>query len=82
MSTVFSGCQILGGPSGIHFTYVRDGRPSGEAYIEMNTQADVAEALKKDQQNLGKRYIEGKKGGIKLFLSTCRVCTCVLHGCL
>ncbi len=25
-------CDIVGGKIGIHFTYVRDGRPSGEAY--------------------------------------------------
>ena len=55
----YLGCSIKEGPEGIHFTYVRDGRPSGEAYIEMSSQQDMDLALKKDQLNLGKRYIEG-----------------------
>ena len=37
----------------------REGRPSGEAYIEMATEEDVEKALKKDRQNMGKRYVEG-----------------------
>jgi len=43
----------------IHFTFTRDGRPSGEAYIELATEGDVAVALSKNQQHMGKRYIEG-----------------------
>ena len=35
------------------------GRPSGEAYIELVTQEDVAKALKKDREHMGHRYIEG-----------------------
>ncbi len=38
----------------------REGRPSGEAYVEMATDDDVERALKKDRQNMGKRYVEGK----------------------
>jgi len=55
-----SDCGIIGGTNGVHFTYVRDGRPSGEAYIELATEDDLELALAKDKQNLGKRYIEGK----------------------
>ena len=51
--------NIVDGKLGIHFTYVRDGRPSGEAYIELESEEDVQEALKRDKQNMGKRYIEG-----------------------
>lgn len=36
------------------------GRPSGEAYIELDTSDDAAKALKKDRQHMGHRYIEGK----------------------
>ena len=54
-----SGVNIVDGKLGIHFTYVRDGRPSGEAYIELESEDDVQEALKRDKQNMGKRYIEG-----------------------
>jgi len=43
----------------IHFTFTRDGRPSGEAYIELASEQDVVIALSKNQQHMGKRYIEG-----------------------
>jgi len=43
----------------VHFTYTRDGRPSGEAYIELESEQDVQGALSKNQQHMGKRYIEG-----------------------
>lgn len=43
----------------VHFTYTRDGRPSGEAYIELESEQDVQGALGKNQQHMGKRYIEG-----------------------
>ena len=36
----------------------REGRPSGEAFVEMESDEDVANALKKDKKNMGKRYIE------------------------
>ena len=39
----------------------REGRPSGEAFVEMSTDEDVANALKKDRQNMGKRYVEGAR---------------------
>ena len=55
------GCEILGGTDGIHFTYVRDGRPSGEAYVELANSESLTHALSKDQNNLGKRYIEGNE---------------------
>ena len=51
---------MVGGKQGIHFTYVRDGRPSGEAYIELSSEEDLNKALSKDKANMGKRYIEGR----------------------
>ena len=36
----------------------REGRPSGEAFIEMESEDDVKNALKKDKERMGKRYIE------------------------
>ena len=44
----------------MHLTEVRPGRPSGECFVEVESQQDVEEALKKDKDNMGKRYIEGK----------------------
>ncbi len=58
----FSECDIVGGKGGIHFTFVRDGRPSGEAYIELASEEDLEKALTRDKQHMGKRYIEGKHG--------------------
>lgn len=52
--------NIKNGASGVHLTLSREGRPSGEAYIEMETEADVALAEKKHNQHMGRRYIEGK----------------------
>lgn len=46
--------------AGVHLTEVRPGRPSGECFVEVESQQDVEEALKKDKDNMGKRYIEGK----------------------
>ena len=49
---------ILG--ESVHLTVTREGRPSGEAYIELDTEDDLEEALKKDKENMGKRYVEGR----------------------
>lgn len=49
----------MGGLNGVHFTYVRDGRPSGEAYVEFDCEEEVNKALEKDKHHMGKRYIDG-----------------------
>lgn len=54
----FSDCNIKGGLNGIHMTLSREGRPSGSAYVEFETQEDVDKALEKDNQHIGQRYIE------------------------
>ncbi|XP_065221342.1 heterogeneous nuclear ribonucleoprotein F-like [Planococcus citri] len=51
-------CSVKGGKDGIHLTMSPLGRPSGEAYIELDTPDDAAKALKKDRQHMGHRYIE------------------------
>lgn len=38
----------------------KEGRPSGEAYIELESQEDVQAALTKDKQHMGHRYIESQ----------------------
>ena len=53
------GVNIKGGREGVHLTLSREGRPSGEAYIEVTTEEDVAAAEKKHNQHMGRRYIEG-----------------------
>jgi len=50
----FDNCNI----QQVHFCRNRDGRPSGGAFIEMDTLRDVKEGLKYDHKNMGSRYIE------------------------
>lgn len=54
----FSDCNIRDGLKGIHFTVSRSGKPSGQAFIEMETEMDVSKALEKHRQYLGPRYVE------------------------
>ena len=35
-----------------------EGRATGEAFVEPNSEADLEEAIKKDRKNMGHRYIE------------------------
>ncbi|XP_011308354.1 heterogeneous nuclear ribonucleoprotein H [Fopius arisanus] len=54
----FSDCRICHGKAGIHMTMSREGRPSGEAYIEMESEEDIEKACKRDRDHMGHRYIE------------------------
>ncbi|XP_073321399.1 G-rich sequence factor 1 [Pagrus major] len=54
----FSECSIRDGVKGIHFTVNKSGRPSGQAFIEMENEIDVSKALEKHRQYLGPRYVE------------------------
>lgn len=40
----------------MHF---KDGRPNGQAILELETEEDVSKALERHRQYLGTRYIEG-----------------------
>lgn len=60
-SYLFTDCDIVGKVSGVCFTYSKEGRPSGEAFIELKTAEDFKNALAKDRKYMGHRYIEGKK---------------------
>ncbi|GFO33139.1 heterogeneous nuclear ribonucleoprotein f [Plakobranchus ocellatus] len=51
-------CEIAGGEDGIHFTYSRDGRPSGEAFVELMSEDDVTNAVAQNNEHIGERYIE------------------------
>ena len=57
----FSDCSFKDGNDSVHLTLTREGRPSGEAYIELASQEEMDKALEKDKQHMGKRYIEGTK---------------------
>lgn len=54
----FSGCKIARGKDGVHMTTSREGRPSGEAFVEFEDIQDVEKALDKDREHIGSRYIE------------------------
>lgn len=56
-------CDIVGKVNGVCFTYSKEGRPSGEAFIELKTAEDFKNALAKDRKYMGHRYIEGKQTG-------------------
>ena len=56
----FSDCKFKDGSESVHLTLTREGRPSGEAYIELESEEDMDKAIEKDKQHMGKRYIEGK----------------------
>ncbi|XP_012605765.3 heterogeneous nuclear ribonucleoprotein F-like [Microcebus murinus] len=53
-----SDCRIRHGAAGVHFVYTREGRQSGEAFVEFESEEDVKMALKKDRESMGHRYIE------------------------
>lgn len=54
-----SECRIRDGVNGIHLTVDRQGRPSGQAFVELEHEEDVCKALEKHRQYLGPRYVEG-----------------------
>lgn len=55
----FSECRIRDGLKGIHLTIDRlTGKPSGQAFIEVEHEDDVSKALEKHRQYLGPRYVE------------------------
>ncbi|XP_030628942.1 G-rich sequence factor 1 [Chanos chanos] len=54
----FSECRIRDGLNGIHLTQHRDGRPNGQAIIELESEEDVSKALEKHRQYMGHRYVE------------------------
>ena len=43
---------------GIHLMNGANGRPSGLAYVELSTEAEQKDALAKDKQSIGGRYID------------------------
>ncbi|KAB0801900.1 hypothetical protein PPYR_04086 [Photinus pyralis] len=54
----FKECAIMGGKSGVHMTTSREGRPSGEAFVELESTEDVRRAIQRDHDHMGNRYIE------------------------
>lgn len=51
--------QIVDGEQGVHFTFSREGRPSGECFVELIDEDNVQRGLKCHNKHMGNRYIEG-----------------------
>ncbi|XP_030046496.1 G-rich sequence factor 1 [Microcaecilia unicolor] len=54
----FSDCRIRNGAQGVHFIFNRDGRLQGDAVVELETEMDVQNAIRKHRDYLGERYLE------------------------
>lgn len=59
-------CSIKNLKDGVHLTKLENGRPSGEAYIELTSKLDLERALKKNRRYMGHRYIEGNYLSVKI----------------
>uniref|UniRef100_A0A1A7YHA3 Heterogeneous nuclear ribonucleoprotein H3 (2H9) n=1 Tax=Iconisemion striatum TaxID=60296 RepID=A0A1A7YHA3_9TELE len=58
VASFFSDCDIVGKEDGVCLTYSKDGRSTGEAFMELPTAEDYKNALSKDRKYMGHRYIE------------------------
>jgi heterogeneous nuclear ribonucleoprotein F/H len=56
-----SDAKVLNGEKGIHFTYNKEGKASGEVFVELETKEDLESAMGHDKNHMGKRYIELKE---------------------
>ena len=60
MNFIVADVHVKGGSDGVHVKLTNEGRPSGEAYIEMETEEDMQKGMVMNNKNMGSRYIEGK----------------------
>ena len=51
-------CKVKNEAKGVKFTFDLDGRPSGEAFVELCTAEDVEKALAHSHEHMGRRYVE------------------------
>ena len=51
-------CKVTDSDKGIRFSFAPDGRPSGEAFVELASEEDVSKALEHNNEHMGKRYVE------------------------
>lgn len=54
----FEEVEVMKGEDGVVFTCNPDGRPTGEAYIELPTEEAQQQAMAKHKEKMGPRYIE------------------------
>lgn len=54
-------CEVVDGEKGVHLAIShRDGRPNGEAFVELASQEDLDKAFEYNKNILGHRYIESE----------------------
>ena len=51
-------CKVRNNEKGVKFTFTADGRPSGEAFVELWSAEDVEKALAHSHEHMGRRYVE------------------------
>jgi len=52
-------CNVLGGTDGVVFIMdEKRQKPSGDAYVEMESDQDISRALRQHKKNMGSRYVE------------------------
>lgn len=54
----FSGLEIRNGKTGIYIVYDSHGRMTGEGYVQFRSSDDAENALKRNREKIGHRYIE------------------------
>lgn len=54
----FCDCRIRGGVKGIHIIHNRNGRSTGQAFIELEHEEDICKALNLHRHYLGQRFVE------------------------
>ncbi|GBF88809.1 hypothetical protein Rsub_01710 [Raphidocelis subcapitata] len=58
VAAFLEGVALAEGPEAIVLTFTADGRPTGEAYVEVADEAAAAAAMAKHKERMGPRYIE------------------------
>lgn len=58
VASFFKDCNIVGDENGIHLTKDRQGRASGECFVELASEEDVDKAKAHNKESMGSRYIE------------------------
>jgi len=54
----FKDSNIVGGTAGVFIMMNFEGRPSGNCFVEMESEEDIQNAIAKDREKMGRRYIE------------------------
>ncbi len=55
---LLSDCKVKNEARGVKFTFDIEGRPSGEAFVELCSAEDVEKALAHSHEHMGRRYVE------------------------